>query len=428
MKKITSIVLCLIYMMQLSICAFSASLEDVYYECMAHIAFVDNVNSTGSNVSRENVIESVSEASVTVNNNGEVSVSLIINDEILTFSGTPQGKTESGKSVFFDGVSSNEKYEIVDYTYVSDTSVTSAIFSELKNNDETTQQDLLKIYFKDNQLETKNYYFIEIFDIEMSLNNEIIESLDVNPLLGEWVTREFEAISTEVGMCDTNQTPRIAAYVQRGFCLKSFEWFTEIQTHTIYWFSYLDYLTVPKGRESNQHYRLTVESKSVTHSVNTDMDSDTESCLRIKGLELRLMSIPNTAWKAVKIDGEVRKTNIFKPKLSAEIGVACGLLGASLSIDADYTEYETIDIDDTFDTFVNGVDDNYTRRISVAMNRYFQLAEVGQYFDVVATLRDYGNETTAGTMYAVWKMEIINGASLDTYNYSCTHPVVNRVV
>lgn len=156
--------------------------EDTCYECLAHIAFVNNVNSTGSNVSREDAIEGVSGASVTVNNNGEISVSLIINDEILTFCGTPQGKTESGKSIFFDGTSSNEKYEIVDYTYVS----------------------------------------------------------------------------------DTNPTPRIAAYVQRGFCSKTFEWFTEVQTHTIYWASYLDYLTVPKGQESNQHYRLTVESKSVT--------------------------------------------------------------------------------------------------------------------------------------------------------------------
>ncbi|MBQ4644645.1 MAG: hypothetical protein IJB72_02685 [Clostridia bacterium] len=428
MKKIASIFLCLIYMMQLSICGFSASFEDTCYECLAHIAFVNNVNSTGSNVSREDVIESVSEASVTVNDNGEISASLIINDEILTFCGTPQGKTESGKSIFFDGVSSNEKYEIVDYTYVSDTSVTSAVFSELKNNDETTQQDLLKIYFKDNQLETKNYYFIEIFDIDMSFNSEIVESLDIDPLLGAWISREFEATSTEVGMCDTNQTPRIAAYVQRGFCLKSFKWFGEIQTHTIYWKSNLDYTNVLKGQDANQHYRLTVESKSVTHSVNTDMDSDTESCLRIKGLELRLMSIPNTAWKAVKIDGKVRKLNIFKPKLSAEIGVAYGLLGASLSIDTDYTEFETIDIDDTFETFINGEDGNYTRRISVEMNRNFQLAEVGQYFDVLATLRDYGNETSAGTMYAVWKMEIINGATLDIYNYSCTHPVVNRVV
>ena len=83
--------------------------------------------------------------------------------------------------------------------------------------------------------------------------------------------------------------------------------------------------------------------------------------------------------------------------------------------------------DDTFKTFINE-EGNYTRSISVKMNKSFQLAEVGQYFDVMAILRDYGNETSAGTMLAVWKMEIINGTTLDTYNYSCTHPVVNRVV
>lgn len=428
MKKIASIFLCLIYMMQLSICGFSASFEDTCYECLAHVAFVNNVNSTGSNVSREDVIESVSEASVTVNDNGEISVSLIINDEILTFCGTPQGKTESGKSIFFDGVSSNEKYEIVDYTYVSDTSVTSAIFSELKNNDETKQQDLLKIYFKDNQLETKNYYFIEIFDIDMSINSEIVESLDIDPLLGAWISREFEATSIETEVYDINQAPRIYAYEQRGICLKTFDWFVDTETHTIQWLSYLDYNNVLKGQDANQHYNLSVESKSSTYSVSTDLNSNTESCLRIKGLELRLMSIPNTAWKAVKINGTVRKLNIFKPKLSADIGVAFGLLGASLSIDTDYTEIETIDIDDTFDTFMNGVGGNYARIISVKMNKSFQLAEVGHNFDVTATLRDYGNETSAGTMYAVWKIEIINGVTLDTYNYSCTHPVVNRVV
>lgn len=427
MKKIISLVLCLCFMMQISICGFAESLENTSYEGIANIAFANNVNSTGNNISKENMLESSGEASITVNDNGEINVSLMINNEEVTFFGVPQGKTESGKSIFFDGISSDEKYDVVDYTYVSDTSVTSVVFPELKNNDEATQQDVLKIYFKDNQLETKNYYFIEIFDIDMSFNSEIIESLDVNPLFGAWVTREFEATSTDAGVYDTTQAPRIAAYAQRGFCSKTFEWFMETETHTIYWKSALDYTNVPKGQDALQHYTLTVESKSSTHSVNTDRDSNTESCLRIKGLELRLGAIPNTAWKAVKIDGEVRKTNIFKPKLSVELGVAYGLLGASVSVETDYTEFETIDIDDTFKTFINE-EGNYTRSISVKMNKSFQLAEVGQYFDVMAILRDYGNETSAGTMLAVWKMEIINGTTLDTYNYSCTHPVVNRVV
>jgi len=59
-----------------------------------------------------------------------------------------------------------------------------------------------------------------------------------------------------------------------------------------------------------QYYTLKVWDKSMTHEVNTNYDSTTESWLHINALSLDQTSISNTAWKSTEIDGLVQNNGL----------------------------------------------------------------------------------------------------------------------
>lgn len=433
MKKIISLFLILCFTMLLPIQAFAVSLDDLPMQSIskiAHIAYVEDVNSTGSNISTENPNENyMSEnAIINVSTEGEVSVSIIINNEVISFVGVPIARTESGKSIFFEGTSSNAKYELVDFTYVFDVSVTNMFFVNTKN-DYDDLQTMLKIYIKDTNSQTRDYYFIEIFDVNLSIGNEIVSSIEINSLIGSWVTREFEAASTDFGEVTNLPTPRATTSTRTWFCKKTFFNMADEQSHVIYWSSIIDFSSVPVGQEVNQYYRLTVTRKETTSTLNTDLNSSTQSCLHINGIELCQTSRPYTAWKSTRIDGMVQDNSDEGSLLSASIGISLGLISVSLSIPNDFTVVRTIDIDEIYTGYVNGVNGNYTRSISTTMNSDFALTQIGYYFEVISTLRDYGNTARTGsTMFATWHIDIINALTLDTYGYTCSHNVIVSIV
>lgn len=394
----------------------------------SNIAYIENVNNTGTNIYDE-TIDGSSKTMPNTNSNIEIlsdntlKVTAIIGGTQVVFSGIPIGRTESGKTMFFDGTSSDPSYEVVAFSYVLDTSTTNMYFKNTKSTKYPTSNAMLKLYIKDISAETRDYYLIEIFDVDLTYNNQYIQSLPINLLLGAWAATQFEPVEEEFGE-DTNMVvPAAASSTKYWYCTKSYYDMGENQTHTIRWRTNVDYSNIVKGQEANQYYRLTVYAKNMSFDVNTDLNSNTMSYLHVDGLRLCQTSIPYTAWKSTSIDGEVQN-NGWSGELSASIGVSYGLLSLSYSIPLSFSNKGTVDINETYTGYENGVGGNYTRSIETKMDSNFKLTQNGYYFEVVSTLRDYGNAARSSqSLKSTWYVDIINASTMETCSHTCSHNV-----
>lgn len=432
-KKFLSVALALCFSLSASTTAFAVELgsentsisEQMYPINVAHI---QNVNETGTNIADEFVDGTTkvipnTNAIIGVSVNEEISVSLKLNNENLVITGIPAGRSESGKTIFFTGTSSNPNYEVVNFAYVLDTSKTNMYFKETKAEKHPMSNTMLKLYIKDSLSDTRDFYFVEVFDIILNYSSGYIQGLTVNPLLGAWAARQFAPTDEYFGEDTTIAAPRASSSTKYWYCTKSYYDMGENQTHTIRWRTNVDYSNIIKGQEANQYYRLTVYAKNSSYSVNTDLNSDTMSYLHVDGIRLCQTSVPNTAWKSTTIDGEVQNNGWFG-ELSASIGVSYGVLSLSYSIPLSFENIGTVDINETYTGYENGVGGQYTRSIETEMDSDFKLTQIGYYFEVVSVLRDYGNVVkSADTLKATWYVDIINAGTMETCPHTCTHNV-----
>ena len=400
-------------------------------ECIANIAYIKNVNETGTNINNELVNGSLytmpkSNAAIELLNNNTINVSISIADEEIILLGSPIGRTESGKTVFFTGTSNNARYEIVSLAYTTDTSVTNMYFKDTKMKDYYQSNTMLKIYLKDICSDTRDYYFVEIFDVTINYESQFIEMLECNPLLGDWASQEFQPVSEYIGEDLTGIVPMASTSTRYGTCMQTFVMLGEDVRHTIQWRSDIDYSNLIKGQEANMYYRLTVSAQSMIFENSTDLNTDRMSYLEIRGLSLCQTSIPNTAWKSTMIDGNVKDSSLFK-NLSASIGVSYGLLSVSYTIPTSFQEIGTIDINDTYTGYINS--GQYTRSIKTEMDSDFWLEDIGHYFEVVSVLRHYGNSTAEEQpLRAKWYIDVVNNSTLEHCSHVSTHDVLIDIV
>lgn len=393
----------------------------------ANIAYVQNVNEKGTNLTSDtakNAADTIFESYITVeqSENNAINVNIKIGNENIGISGVPVGRTDSGKTIFYSPTVSNARYEVVNFAYITDTSVTNMYFKGVKAEKYPSATSMLKIYLKDTTSKTMDYYFVESFNVDMDYSSAYVATLPVNPLLGAWAATQFQPVTTEFGQSESDISVMATSDSKTWYCTKSFYDMGEYQTHTISWRTNADCSDVRVGDNATQYYRIAVYAKSMSFEVNTDLNSSTMSYLHVDGVRLCQSSIQNTAWKSVKIDGLVQENNIFCGELSASIGFSLGPIDISYSIPLNFTYAATIDIDDTYDNFENNVNGKYTRSIETEMESGFKLTQIGHYFEVETVLRDYGNVTqSAKTLQAKWYVDIINLGTMETCSHTCTH-------
>ena len=428
MKKLLCLILsvCMLSAFALTVSATEIGSAIKTERYAANIEFVGNVNETGTNITGDkadgdSIRASMNYITVGQKNDHSISVAVLLGDEKVTISGVPVGRTESGKTIFFTSNTSDARYEVVNFAYVTDTSVTNMYFKNAKAVKHPSATSMLKIYIKDTASETLDYYFVESFGVELDYQNEYILALPVNPLLGAWTATQFQPVATEFREVASDTSSR-ASTTKSWYCTKSFYDISEYTTHTISWRTNADCTNVRVGGDGAQSHSITVYAKSMSFEVNTDLNSSTSSYLHINGVKLRQTSVPNTAWKSVQLDGSVHKNSIFSGGLSASLGFSWGLLGVSYSIPLNFDFETTLDIDENYSSFQNNINGQYLRSIETEMDSRHRLTEIGHYFAVDTVLRDYGNTTqSAKSLLATWDVEIINLGTMDYYSYTCVH-------
>ena len=384
------------------------------------IAYVKNVNETGTNIKECEVETFESSIDIEINRDNSITIDAIVNNEEVTITGMPKGRTNSGNTVFFDSQVSNSKYEIVNFSYSADISSVNTYFQDVRKTESSDTVSVLKIYLRDRKIDSRDYYIIETFAVDLGYENAFIARLQIDPLLGAWVVTQFQPVSSD--FWEEDETSAKGSSVKTWYCVKTFYDVSEYTTHTISWRTTADCTDVEVGGDALQSYFVTIYAKSMSFEITTDFNSSTSSFLCIDGVDLQQVSIPNTAWKSVKIDGNVQNSSIFAGELSANISFAWGILNLSFNIPTSFIFQTNIDIDDTYNSFENNVNGQFVRGIETEMDSHHRLNQIGNRFSVDTILRDYGGEVrNAELLQAIWHVQVMNFATFNTYAYTCQH-------
>lgn len=421
------VILCVMIM-----CAITATAyESEKSVKLTNVASVCGLNETGTEW--ENSEETTTRTDIISSSDGSVEVKLYIDGVEVSIVGTPIARTESGLTIFYDGSCAEERYEILYFAISQDINSTYTYSENVKQENHESDNDVLKIYMLDKNSSTVDVVFTETFNTGIKYAKSYVQELEVNPTLSAWGVKLFRPVSErteEVDMPDVcsarlGQTPKYFT------CTKTFTYMLESTTHTISWYTISDCSNVSAGQDGDNYYSITVSGKTSSYEYDSDSNSSTMSFLHIENLDLNLTSIKNTAWKAILIRGEAQ--DISSPSLWDFIDVSAGFsfslagidVSLSIPIDSLFTDSGVeLETGVEYNSFQNGVDGKYTRHLKVSMKDNLRLTEIGHYFEVVATLRDYGNESgISDYLKARWDVDVINLHNSEICTHTCSHSV-----
>lgn len=134
----------------------------------------------------------------------------------------------------------------------------------------------------------------------------------------------------------------------------------------------------------------------------------------------------NCAFQTVEIDGLGTKKEIFAGMFSASINVNLGPINISSQL-GDFFNLSSVNINDTFEGFVNDDPQNMTRALQTKFSEKYCLFEKGDYFQVATHVKDYGDVATASNdVICRWVMTVTNMATdevmYETYVISAALP------
>lgn len=424
-KNLISVVLAITMVMGITVPVFAEERNTTTAAitiAKAKTAFVNNVTEDGSNLTDDLHLNSntmtldVSICIKQLSNNG-LQITSNIDNRSICVNGIPTAKSANAHAIFYQATNNDSSLEVVNMEYV-DNAETNMFFKDYKSRNNA--QQILKIYLKDLSSNTRDYIILECFDYKIVDFNSLISELPQDTTMGAWAAREFSPVNTSysdiVPYSSTSNLVRNYSVEYNDLALK--------ETHRITIAADCTYSNIRIGQTADIIYRIEVTGKSMTCPDNPSLNSSTESYLHVDSASLRQTSVPNTAFVSSSIDGKVQNNSFAGPELSASIGVNLGAIGVSLSIPVSFSGSNTVDINNTYNGFVNGRDGKYTRSIKTTMQSKYKLTKKGHYFEVRSTMADFGNVAkSVATHKAIWNVSIINAGDMSTQSKSITQNV-----
>lgn len=412
-KKTMGLVLFATMVIGLSIPAFAEETPPITSTVTAKAAIVTDVAEDGNNLTDDlhlnsNTLTQTVSLNITPLSNNGLQINSTINQQEISVSGIPVAKSANSHAIFFQATSVNPSFEVVNMEYV-DNAETNMFFKNYKATNDADK--ILKLYLRDLSSSTRNYIILECFNYEITNFDSITSTVPQDTAMGAWVAREFKPVSFDY----TDVTPYAStSNTVRTYTVKYMD-FTVEQTHKITLATDCTYSNIRVGQMADIIYQIEITGKSISCPDNPSLNSSTESYLHVDAAALRQTTVPNAAFVSTSIDGKVQNNGISGPSLSASIGVGYGALSASLSIPISFSGSNTVDINDTYESYVNGRNNNYTRSIKTAMKSNYKLTQIGYFFAVRSTIADFGNVTKASANHkATWDITIINAGDMST--------------
>ncbi len=410
MKKYVSILFLLIFTFSISIPSLATKYtSSTLTTCSAQIYHAVGVDMYGSNIYDSS--EKISNVPVYIRQDGgNIELELTADNYDYRISATATGKSLSENLIYFNITELNQTdVEVMSMHYIKSFSH-GAVASKEYANLHPEYKNVLAVYLKIPNSSTREYYFIEIFDFEMDNFNFLVSEMPTDET-NSWVMEEFQAYDRSIS------EQEISTYNSFGLS-KIYEikdryyQFGENLVAAIKIEKTDDFEDVPRGGTAQYLTTIRIVGKYIYSQEAPEFITNNNN-LSIGDARLDIKAPTNCGFLWTQIDGQVHKP-AASGALSAYIGVTCGPLSASVDIGKIITGFGTIKINETFKGYINdAAGGKITRAISVDFNKGHWIENVGDYYQVLSCVRDYGNvRTSKNHMDLRWTVQLINGSNL----------------
>lgn len=396
MKKIMSVILVVVALFTTTVPAMATGTPSNH---MAQVHHAEGVNEFGSNIQacselHENVPATFSQA------DGSISIQMALDDIPITITGTVRGRNVSDNVLYFDASCNDANFEVMTMEYNKDYASAAALYQGASGD------NLFKVYLKKDNSVMREYYFVEFFDFTL---NEFEDIMSVAPHCAPtfWNMKEFKSVNTEI-----EQSPimTIADGIVEDYTITDSYYNLNVLQYAVMVVEKADDMTnIPVGGSEFWMHTLTVKDKYTLCPSLPDFDVDT-SYLSIESADFQANSPIGAAYLWTEIDGQTRNPLNPFDLLSADVSVGYGPLSVSVNLSDIITHKGTLDLNETFDGYVNNEsNDELTRKIKIDFDDNHPISEIGDYYQVLSCVRDYGDaQSDYSTIYTRWGVDLHN--------------------
>lgn len=382
--------------------------SQIYSAQISHAAGIDEY---GSNIRERSEI--LSDVPISISqSSSNLTLDFQIADIPISIEATVRGKNTSGNMAYYDVTSmSNETMEVMTLAYIEGFSH-SAIIAQEYCTDHPDARNVLELYLKVSTAEEREYYFVEIFDFVLDGFTQID-----NPVCtpDAWVSKEFSPINSYVeedasGISLLGAAPPASmkyTFVNKYNAIEDWTEGLEVEITD-------DVTDIPRGGNKQWGHKLEIVRKYTECAQAPEYNGPTSS-ISLTNVSYKGTAPINCAFQSMTIDGKAKKTGSALG-LSASISVGYGPLSGSVSLGGTLSGLGSVDINDTFTGFVNSKD-KMTKVLDTAFSKKYYLYDdprmdkddVGDFFQVVTVLVDYGNVSTSyNKVTSRWVMTATN--------------------
>lgn len=392
MKKFLSVLLSLVMLFSIATPLAGAVNAQNYNLQVLHAS---GVNEFGTNIYDQNVAEYIENVPATIVANGEyLYIHSSVNGENISLEAKVQGKSWDGDVLYYDTITTgNSALQPLSIMYFDTYSDGTSIFT----NDGVTSGHRLSIYLKDVTASNREYYFIEVYDFELTEYKNLVGQLDVCGG-NYWNAKEFRAIDfsyeelpTSVASPETYRVQYVSTYTDPS--RTTFKDYITIEITN-------DYIDIPVSRRGTWYHGFEVVDKQRICVDDPSLNNYEASALAVSDVKMKIGTPPNCGFSETALDGGVYQSGGWK--LSADIGYSLDLLGGIASLNVDYEPGGSIDLDETTDIYINS-GNNYTRALEIELDNKYTLRNENDSFKIKNVVTDYGNEETSSSrVHLIW--------------------------
>lgn len=176
------------------------------------------------------------------------------------------------------------------------------------------------------------------------------------------------------------------------------------------------YLKVNTSTIREYYFIESITDKSTVCPSVSDYESD-DCYLLIDSATLKVGAPKGTAYVSSTVDGSVTEDNGAEKYTSVSIGTGVGPLSVSFDLSGVFQHKGSVDLNESFTGYKNIAPNNYTTAIQLSYGEEDCLQTVGDYYESVSLLQDYGHSTTSPSPVSrIWEITVSNTLMNEDHN------------
>lgn len=385
----------------------------------AQIAHVTDINSTGNNMGNDyapqDAVLNNSDFGVVQGTNNCLTLTGEIESEEIGITCIPIACSSDAQRIFFECSTDHSKWAVLESTY--EYGNLNYLYFQKYSSEHPEYTSVLRFVLKDLTSVTQDYIFLEIFGVQLTNLDEIIQAVESNDRPPYWYVTEFTPTSEDTIDLTTRGTSNAVNKYTRTYDTYGLSY-----THSLTVKSHIDaHDVLHLNDDTTVIYTLTVMDKDVYCNDTGSYTDYGYSELRISDLSLCVATMPGSAIFMTMSDGSVSSMP-SSDIIEYSVGVSFGAISATINIGSIFQDYNNCDVNGKVDSFENNDPDSYVRSADIDLADGYYLYDIGDNVTYYIYIRDYGHEARPSSAFkGRWEIYLTNPIKSDFVLKTLSH-------